>query len=1035
MKKNLFLSVITLVLFSFLLLGCSKEKAYRSIKIFSYKGTCNIIRNKKELDLAKVMKIKNNDELQVKEDSQAILKLDNDKFVCVKENTDVKFVATGKENNTKTRLHVNNGGVVVEVKEKLKDKESFEIASSNSVMAIRGTQISFDVVKTSDSITTTFSILTGNTETYLYKDETMNSTTLIHDKMMSYTTNLSKTTDEIFKLYDSFKPVEITDVDLKEKYNTEKLDITNEMIDEIVNATNEFERIDNKINKTIDFTISANVAYGANPIDSITISDDINEFVNVKYLFSQSLDGEFKEITDLELGKWYCKIIADNAYDSIVKEFNVVTAKKIVKFDINNEFDYGNTLLSQLTFNDSSIDFNENTDIKYRKSGETTFNTYDPSTILDAGTYYIKLEGSDYSSQSKEILINKLKVDFTLTESELEYGSNVFDYISGVDFSYSPYISNAIDGTYTLYNMNSSLNAGTYYIKLQGKNYYTDPKVLVISSIELEFSIVNPLDYGSLLKDAVTRITPTVESFDVYISNSIDGEFSFYNPTTVLEMGTYYIYITSGANYKSEIKEITISKIQAGFNYGKYAIYGNNTAGVKVIASCDKFFNSTYAKEKDDFGKYVYYVDVAYSLYGNDYTYRFDYDNRELVINDFGKGGSSLSEIEFTYTYNLPNVFEVTNNSNTETFTMAEGIEVISTNIGYGNTIEEYRISAKFNYYKLDEHNITAKYILSDSGYSWQNNEIYYDENTNIWHFDVSSSEIQNNTVRVYFVLVEGDLETNVVTFDVSNLVNPDDLDYTLALDNEPVKTLNSDGTVNIYKDLQFTDDSSLGLVYEIGYGKYVSSSETSISFTTKDVIRSANRFLILENLDNDSYAIRYINVIRVVDGIDYVVNSYSDYDFTDIDKKAITTKNVPVGISFDDTNYEGYEVWANNTYILPTDKNEMSVNVYYDLDPDNVYNYSFDNSSFGYDNHILLKLSDETDYSIELNYSFVEAMVINKELAELIFGETYENDVKITSENMFEQVSDYMQNEYGITISGTYFAERVADVLEANDN
>lgn len=123
MKKNLFLSFITLVLFSIILIGCSKEKAYRSIKIFSYKGTCNIIRGKKELDLAKEMKIKNNDELQVKEDSQAVLKLDNDKFVCVKENTDVKFVATGKENNTKTRLHVNNGGVIVEVKENFKIKK------------------------------------------------------------------------------------------------------------------------------------------------------------------------------------------------------------------------------------------------------------------------------------------------------------------------------------------------------------------------------------------------------------------------------------------------------------------------------------------------------------------------------------------------------------------------------------------------------------------------------------------------------------------------------------------------------------------------------------------------------------------------------------------------------------------------------------------------------------------------------------------------------------------------------------------------
>ena len=452
MKKNLFLSFLTIILFITLLVGCSKGAAYRSVKIFSFKGTCNIIRGKKQLDLAKEMKIKNEDELQVKEDSQAILKLDNDKFVCVKENTDVKFVATGKENNTKTRLHVNNGGVIVEVKEKLKDSESFEIASSNSVMAIRGTQISFDVSKTSDSITTTFSILTGTTETFLYKDETMNSTTLIHEKMMSYTTSLNKTTDEIYKLYDKFKPVEITDTELKENYNTEIVDISNEKIDEIVNITNEFEREETKINKTIDFTISANVAYGTNPIDSISILDDINDLVNVKYLFSKTLDGEFREITDLELGTWYCKITADNAYDSIVKEFKVITAKKVVSFDLDSTFDYGTTLLSHLTFNDESVDFNENTDIKYRKSGETIFNTYDPSTLLDAGTYYVKIEGNDYSSQSKEVVINKLLKTFNIT-GNVEYGTNLLNEVTDTDFIYSMYICDTEDGNYQLYSM------------------------------------------------------------------------------------------------------------------------------------------------------------------------------------------------------------------------------------------------------------------------------------------------------------------------------------------------------------------------------------------------------------------------------------------------------------------------------------------------------------------------------------------------------------------------------------------------------
>ena len=46
------------ILFSAILIGCSKVKSYRSIKVFSFKGTCNIIRNKKQLDLAKELKCK-----------------------------------------------------------------------------------------------------------------------------------------------------------------------------------------------------------------------------------------------------------------------------------------------------------------------------------------------------------------------------------------------------------------------------------------------------------------------------------------------------------------------------------------------------------------------------------------------------------------------------------------------------------------------------------------------------------------------------------------------------------------------------------------------------------------------------------------------------------------------------------------------------------------------------------------------------------------------------------------------------------------
>ena len=160
MKRKSIISIIAIFIFvitlSFVLTGCGDDDSYRVIKLISHTGTCNVIRDNNTIEVTdNQMSIKNNDELDVKANSNAVLKLDKDKFVCVKENSQVKFVATGSKDKTKTRLHVKDGGVIVEVKEKLKKGENFEIASSNSVMAIRGTQISFDVEKTTDTITST----------------------------------------------------------------------------------------------------------------------------------------------------------------------------------------------------------------------------------------------------------------------------------------------------------------------------------------------------------------------------------------------------------------------------------------------------------------------------------------------------------------------------------------------------------------------------------------------------------------------------------------------------------------------------------------------------------------------------------------------------------------------------------------------------------------------------------------------------------------------------------------------------------------
>ena len=595
MKKNLFLSFITLVLFSIILIGCSKEKAYRSIKIFSYKGTCNIIRGKKELDLAKEMKIKNNDELQVKEDSQAVLKLDNDKFVCVKENTDVKFVATGKENNTKTRLHVNNGGVIVEVKEKLQDKESFEIASSNSVMAIRGTQISFDVSKTTDSITTTFSILTGKTETFLYKDETMNSTTLIQDKMMSYTTSLNKTTDEIYKLYDKFKPVEINDTDLKNNYNTEKLDLTDEKANEIINVINNFEReekIDERVTKEkIDFTMDSELVYGTSLFDHIT-----NEH-NLGVYYSNSVDGTY----------------------SLLKE---------------NE-------------------------------------------TLDAGSYYIKLDGEKYETDPKLLTITKKEMTFSI-DRQLSYGTNLLNEIKEADYPYSPYISNSIDGRYTLYNKNNFLSVGTYYIKLEGKNYITDALELEITkaAINLPINYEQKMDLTAglglkiSLDDNIFLKSPFAQEMDgnnykYNISGTIIDDEGNQVATFTLDYGNKtYLFIFEGMDPKDLTIDYTYNIPTDTFNVENDSEVGRSFESWFYITKESVSYNS---ENSANFSAYMRYFTSERT--GNlSYYANYKYDDAEQYTEE------SLDDDNGAYSLFLQNLdghdtvtvyFTVKNNTGT----------------------------------------------------------------------------------------------------------------------------------------------------------------------------------------------------------------------------------------------------------------------------------------------------------------------------------------------------------------------------------
>ena len=130
MKKKLLISiaaaVVVVVTVVCILLFRPVEETYRNIKIYKIEGTSEIIRNNESLEAYEQMVLRNNDEIVVSDESNLILILDNDKYVCLESNTKIKLISSEKD-SSKTIISLLEGKIIAEVKEKLKDGENFEI--------------------------------------------------------------------------------------------------------------------------------------------------------------------------------------------------------------------------------------------------------------------------------------------------------------------------------------------------------------------------------------------------------------------------------------------------------------------------------------------------------------------------------------------------------------------------------------------------------------------------------------------------------------------------------------------------------------------------------------------------------------------------------------------------------------------------------------------------------------------------------------------------------------------------------------------
>lgn len=116
------------------------EDAYRSILIYEMEGTANIEREGTgTIGAAENLYLESGDQLTTAADSSVRLKLDDDKYIMVEEDTVLSIEAVGTKEDSKTKIQLVQGAITNEIQNALSVDSVYEVTTPNSVMAVRGT--------------------------------------------------------------------------------------------------------------------------------------------------------------------------------------------------------------------------------------------------------------------------------------------------------------------------------------------------------------------------------------------------------------------------------------------------------------------------------------------------------------------------------------------------------------------------------------------------------------------------------------------------------------------------------------------------------------------------------------------------------------------------------------------------------------------------------------------------------------------------------------------------------------------------------
>lgn len=139
-KKIMIVVIVVVAIVSVCLFIVKKNKnAYRLIKVFELDGKATVSRDDtNEIEAYSNMVLESGDAIFQNEGSMT-LKLDEDKYMYVEEQTKFNLVAEGNSENSKTTIELEQGAITNEIQNKLSKDSTYEVNTPNSSMSVRGT--------------------------------------------------------------------------------------------------------------------------------------------------------------------------------------------------------------------------------------------------------------------------------------------------------------------------------------------------------------------------------------------------------------------------------------------------------------------------------------------------------------------------------------------------------------------------------------------------------------------------------------------------------------------------------------------------------------------------------------------------------------------------------------------------------------------------------------------------------------------------------------------------------------------------------